>query len=231
MMQKGSIYIPVIILLFLLILSMQVIIENMKKTVPEEHPLYLPSARLLSIASLGFRDVIADILWMRTIGYFGEHYQGDKKYVWLYHMLDAVTTLDPKFQYPYHFGGLVLSIEGSDVKASNALLYKGMREHPDVWQFPFYIGFNYFFFERDYEKAARYFEIASRIKGSPRYLKSLAARLYAESGNPELALIILRETYKNTKDENMRREILKRIMEIEKTLREKHSRSVTPGVS
>ncbi len=220
-MQRGIVYITVYILLFLTIFSIQTIIDTKKGTLPEEQPLYLLSGKLLNIASLGFNDVIADILWMRTIGYFGEHYQGDKKYIWLYHMLDIVTTLDPGFQYPYHFGGLVLSIEGKDIGSSNALLRKGMANHPNVWQFPFYIGFNYFFFEKDYQKAARYFEIASRIPGSPRYLKSLAARLYAESGNPEIALTILKETYINTRDENMRREIMKRIMETEKELKKK----------
>ena len=51
----------------------------------------------------------------------------DRNYTWLAHLLDVVTTLDPLYQYPYEFGGVVLAAEMGDVNKSIALLKKGMK--------------------------------------------------------------------------------------------------------
>jgi len=181
------------------------------ESTPESFLLYLPPGKLLRPLTLGYREFAADLLWMKAIYFFGEHFDIDQNYHGLYEMLDLVTTLDPSFEYPYHFGSIVLSLEANQVEQSKELLIKGMEHLPRVWQFPFYMGFNLYFFENNFSEAAGYIDRASRLSGSPGFLRELAARLYAKGGNPSFGLTLLRELYQNTKDEKMRARISKKM--------------------
>jgi hypothetical protein len=199
-----------------MIFGLQVKIDKTRSsgTEPETFLLYLPSGRLLRPLTLGYREMAADLLWIKTIDYFGGHFAGDKSYTWLYHMLDLVTTLDPHFISPFHFGAVVLSMEANQEENSEKLLAKAMRLHPTVWQFPFYMGFNLYFYKKDYKEASRYIGMAAQLPGSPTYLGRFAANLYMTAGDESSGLIFLREIYRNTKDEKMKKEILRKMQEL-----------------
>lgn len=176
----------------------------------------IPSGDLLKPFTLGYDQLVADFFWIQAISYFGDHLKSDRRYPWLYHILDLVTTLDPDFIWPYYFGGIVLSLEANQVEQSNRILQKASKYHPTVWKFPLYLGFNYWYHNSDPLKAASYIEIAAKLPGSPRYLKTLPASLYSESGQKEAALRFLQEMEENTQDPHMKAAILKRIMDIRK---------------
>ena len=158
--------------------------------------MYIPSGKFLKPFTLGFNQLIADYFWIKTISYFGDHLMSDRKYPWLYHILDLVTTLDPHFIWPYYFGGTILSLEAEQVDQSNLILKKAMRYHPDVWEFPFYLGFNHWYHYNNPSKAASYIEIAAKLPDAPEYLKTFPARLYSEAGQQEAALRFLHEMEK-----------------------------------
>lgn len=173
----------------------------------EERLLYLPSGKHLEIVSLGFPSLAADLLWMKAIGYFGSHALTDLQYPWLAHILDLVTTLDPQFRYPYYFGGIVLSVAAEHAEESNRLLRKAMLRYPGDWRFPFYTGFNHFYYLGDSERAAAFISYAASLPGSPEYLPRLAASLLAESGSLDAAIRFLEVMAENTRDESVRRGI------------------------
>lgn len=172
-----------------------------------ERFMFLPKGEYLKSASLGYDQLVADIIWLRAIQVIGEKKISEEGYAWIYHALDVVTTLDPKFDYAYQVGGIVLSALGKKIDMSNALLEKGLRENPDIWQIPFYLGFNHFFYMDDYKKAADYMAIASRTPGRPFYIPQLAATLYVQKGNLEVALELLARAYQETSDERIKKEI------------------------
>lgn len=174
----------------------------------------LPKGEYLKPAVLGYEQLVADIIWLKTIQLIGEDTVTPDGYNWIYHALDVVTTLDPKFAYAYQLGGVTLSVLGKVPEKSNLLLIKGMRENPDVWQIPFYIGFNNFFYLNDYKTAAEYMAKASELPGNPAYLPKLASRLYVQAGDPDIALEFLTRFYKETKDENVRDALEQRIKEV-----------------
>jgi hypothetical protein len=126
------------------------------------------------------------------------------EYEWLYHALDVITTLDPQYDYAYQVGGIVLTQLADRVDLSNKILEKGLEEVPAVWQIPFYLGFNQFFYLHDYAQAAEYMTRASRLPGHPPYLPFLATRLYAEAGSPETALTFLTAMWRQTQDEQVK---------------------------
>jgi tetratricopeptide (TPR) repeat protein len=178
----------------------------------KEKLIYIPSGRFIRTAALGFDAVIADLLWMRAVVYFGGHFLTDKDYRWLYHILDATTTLDPKNILAYRFGGTLLALEEQDVEASIAILKKGIQNNPDEdWKLYFLLGFNYSCILNDYIKAAEYLERASRIPGHPEYLPRLAARMYAKAEKIDTAIEFLQEMYRQHDDENVKAAIAGRI--------------------
>ena len=69
----------------------------------KEKLIYIPKGPFIKTAALGFDAVLADLLWVRSVVYFGGHFLTDKDYHWLYEILDAATTLDPKNILAYRF--------------------------------------------------------------------------------------------------------------------------------
>ena len=179
-----------------------------------EKVMFLPKGEYLKPAVIGYEQLVGDIIWLRTIQVIGDKVVTPKGYDWVYHALDVVTTLDPKFAYAYQLGGVTLSVLGKRPDLSNMLLEKGSRENPDVWQIPFYIGFNNFFYLNDYEAAAEYMDKASKLPGHPEYLPKLAARLYVQAGNPNVALEFLARMHKDTDDEKVKLALEQRIKEV-----------------
>jgi hypothetical protein len=95
-----------------------------------QQPIYLPKAEYLRPMSLGFANVMADVLWFRTISYFGGHYRSDRVYPWLAHMCDLVTDLDPRAEHVYRFAGVILPWEAGETDQGIRLLEKGIRHFP-----------------------------------------------------------------------------------------------------
>lgn len=174
----------------------------------------LPKGELLKTISLGYSSVIADLLWLEVVQAIGEKQVTESGYQWIYHAVDVVTTLDPKFDYSYQIAGIALAALGKQYELSNQILLKGIKNKPDDWQIPFYLGFNYYFYLNDYQNAAVYMSRAALLPGHSAYLPGLAARLYVQANDPNLALDFLNNVYQDTKDENVQRQIETRIREV-----------------
>lgn len=179
---------------------------------------YLPSGSFLKGAVLSFDEVLADLLWIQTIGYFGEHFHTDKNFQWLNRLLDVTTTLDPYFEDPYEFGGIILASELNDVDGSTKLLKKGManvpKHHKRYWYLPFFTAFNYMYFKGNYQAAAHYLEIASSFPERPAYLPLLVARLYANTNDPGVAIPFLEKMMERAATPEMQEKLQQRIKEI-----------------
>jgi hypothetical protein len=93
-----------------------------------DEPVYLPRAEYLRPISLGWQNVLADILWFRTISYFGEHYRSDRTYAWLAQMCDLVTDLDPRAEHVIPLRRLHPAMGGRSSRRRHRLLEKGARQ-------------------------------------------------------------------------------------------------------
>ena len=209
-----SLVITIVIVSSLFVLQVRIDDER-QSWVQEEELMYLPSGKVLKIISLGFDEVVADILFIRMIDYFGKHSASDRTYVWLYHMADLVTDLDPKFRFPYIFAGLMLNLEANQFENARTILIKGMNEFPNDWYFPFALGINYFFHDGDFTRAADSLEDASKLPGSPKYLIGFANKLRREGATKEAALVFLKHLYESFGDKGIRKILKERIKEIE----------------
>ena len=164
---------------------------------PEQEPVYLPKAEYLRPMALGWRNALADVLWFRTISYFGAHYRSDHTYPWLASMCDLVTDLDPRAKHVYHFAGVILPWEANQVDAGIAMLKKGLREFPDDWMLHYHLGFHYYFFKNDIDTALASLRDAMALPDAHPSLARLAAVLAQHQYGPETTLAFLQELADN----------------------------------
>jgi hypothetical protein len=179
----------------------------------------LPRGEVLRPILLGYHHLGADVLWLRVVQVLGDRVVRDADYEWLYHALDVITTLDPKYEYAYEAGGTVLAELALRVDLSNRLLEKGVGPNPDSWRIPFRLGFNHFFHLGDHVTAAKYMAQTAKVPGDfpvgpPAYTARLASRLYVQGKNPEVALEFLEAMLQQTTDEAVREQLLRRMKRV-----------------
>jgi hypothetical protein len=174
----------------------------------------LPTGEFIRPMVLGYHHVAADLLWLNIVQVLGEREVRHADYEWLFHALDVVTTIDPHYTYAHDVGGVVLAELAGRVDWSNALLEKGRAANPEAWRLPFQLGFNAFFHQQDYVRAAGYMAIAARLPGRPAYVPELAARLYVEGHRPALALDFLDVMVRQTDDVHVLAQLERRKAEV-----------------
>lgn len=136
-----------------------------------EQPL-IPSVQALKFISLGDKPLMADILWLANIQIFGA---GNPygRYPAMGPMLNSITQLDPKFEYPYEFAQVVLPFEnGTD--SAITIGERQQKELPGNGLLTYYLASTYLLNKKDYQKAAFYFKKAADEPGSPTAARVLA---------------------------------------------------------
>lgn len=179
---------------------------------------FLPKGEYLKVAVLGYRQAVADLIWIKAVQHLGERKPSIQSYLWAYHAADVLTDLDPKFSFVYQSVGTVLGVWAERPKESIAILTKGMQHNPTVWELPFFTGYDYYYLLNQPREAARYFQIASELPGAPDYLGRLAVRMSVEAGDHSAALEFLQRLYAHTPDERIREGLQRRIMEVQAEL-------------
>jgi tetratricopeptide (TPR) repeat protein len=169
-----------------------------------EESLYLPNAKYLKPILLGFDGVAADLLWIRTVQYFGTHLETDRRFPQLAKALDLTTSLDLHFLEPYRLGGLYLLYFVRQPEAAVSLLEKGAAANPDRWELPHDLGRYYYLEARDYDQALRWWERAAKLPTRPEFLPRFVARLYAQTGHAEMAIELWSELYRTAQNDFVR---------------------------
>lgn len=174
----------------------------------DEPPLYLPETKIVKLITLGFDNLVSDILWFNTVSYFGKHLTTDRDYRWLKHMCTLVYDLDPNKQHVVEFCASMLSWAALDPKGSNVILDNAIKSHPNVWRYYYLRGFNYWFFLEDHTQARKDLETASKLPEAPALISSLASRLISHTEDPQTAIAFLTEMIKNAKDKSAQSALL-----------------------
>ncbi len=153
---------------------------------------YFPSGRFLGEISAGQRELVADLLWIRALQYYGSHRQTDRTYTWAKHLFRVITTLNPRFVEAYRFGALVLATDALDPASAFDLLKEGFHRNPNRWEIPFDLGFLYFLHHEDV-LAGTYFRRAAQLPGAPERAVRFAAFALGRGGREEKSRAMWRE--------------------------------------
>ncbi|MBF0540216.1 MAG: hypothetical protein HQK91_02040, partial [Nitrospirae bacterium] len=198
-----KIAIPFILSIILLIPIQQNVTKIMQSRPLEEKLGFLPSNNSLKPAVLNQKEAISEWIFLKTLTYFGMKIDKDRPelsktidYYNMFRFLDAATYLDPYNIDAYYFTEAVFTWELMRIKEANYILQRGIESRTWDFYIPFFIGFNNFYFLKDYKNGAKYMEIAARITGDPLFT-TLTSRLLYESNQTGVAIAFLEMMIKN----------------------------------
>ena len=200
-----------IILLFLYLLILVPFTSYLRHKPIVEKLGYTPQAEILRLISIDQKQSLAARLTLKVLVYFGSLVDANKNkivippdYFGMYKTMETAVKLDPYNMDSYYFTQAILVWDLKKVKEANGLLEYGMRYRDWDFYLPFFVGFNYAYFLKDYEKAATYYKRAGVLSGSELY-QSLAGRYMQESGQTDLAIGYLAAMEKGAKNDAIRK--------------------------
>lgn len=199
--------------------------ESSQPSANVEEP-YAPPPAAAPYVSLGYREMAADLLWIRLTGYFG----GDENTATgIASLVDAITALDPQFHRVYEYGATAMTLAKYGVDQTTylhaiAVLERGMQQFPDDYRLPMLAGQMY---TQDLvtkdpaqrrawdDKGTLLVEAAIRKPGAPAEAAEYAAVMRTKLGQHDRAARELREMLLITTDDAARKRLIDRLATLE----------------
>lgn len=190
---------------------------------------YAPSPASAPFLSLGYREALADLMFVRLRGYFGGAQTTPEAVA---SVCESIISLDPRFHRTYEYCGGAISfyaltsptIDRRVLLRAIAMLERGVREFPSDWRLPNLAGQIY---TQDLqsddpqqrrewdEKGMLLIESAIRKPGAPAELQDWAAMMRTKYGQQQRAIRDLREVLLVTSDTRARRLLIDRLAKLE----------------
>lgn len=204
--------------------------EGWRSTRRYEDVYYLPSARWLPVLSLGHREALADLLWIRALVYFGDELTNRGAQRHLFEYADAIVELDPRFPAVYRWMGMAafygaLGTRPEDGWRAIELMERGASLFPGDGDLAWDLGAALAFempvvlrdraeIDRARERAAPHLMAAVRLGSAPEWAALSNASMLVDLGRTEQAARHLEEMYAAVRDPTVRDEIAARIEEL-----------------
>ncbi len=186
-----------------------------EQTKSENELLYLPLRSFhLRLICPSDPDFLSGLIWLRTTYYYGAHAVTDDEYEYLFELLDMVTDLSPKWEFPYVFGAIILPMDTEEFDGAVYLIDKGLKHRPEHWNLWFFKGYIYWKFKNDPETASKLFFRASQLPGAPKFLTPLSSTIALEAGNKQMAIQYLKTALKTLNDAAQIKVLLNKLEEI-----------------
>jgi tetratricopeptide (TPR) repeat protein len=180
---------PILLAVTLLLIG-AVVAENALQQVAREDPLgrrllYLPSAEMLRLTSLGNRGLVADLIYLWSIQYYSQ-YRPHERFLYLETVYNLITDLDPLYHDAYRVGALIMQLPTTDEavhkEAVIRLFDKALRNIPGNYEIAEAAGWDLFIRYRDRAEGIRFFEAATAIPGAPHRLHRFLTRWREDQG-------------------------------------------------
>ncbi|MCK5311700.1 MAG: hypothetical protein KAJ62_06300, partial [Desulfobacteraceae bacterium] len=174
----------------------------------EEDYRIIPNSKISKLISLDHEGFLADILFIQVNLHSGSlmwkplSIKFDSK--WAYATMDVVTDLDPKFYKAYLLSSMGLIHKSEDVRLSEPILKKGMKNFPESWELPFWAGYGYYNHVKDYKKATEYMLMAYNKPGAPKRFLGMMASATQKSGNFDKAAIAMMAMMESTDNKKLK---------------------------
>lgn len=217
---------PLIALVFGLVIYSTIVpsVWDSREQVRSETPAgYVIPSKFSRILSVGHEGLLSDFLFLKTATFIGgrgiaSQLMTEADWDFVKQSLDVVTDLDPYFLDPYVLAEGLLAWDAQRPEMANELLMKGVQYRDWDWHLPFYVGFNNFYFLKNYEQASGFIMQAAELSGSPGYLKTLGARLAYYGGKSKTAVLFLEEMLAETHDPRLKKRLLKRLVALQRAV-------------
>ncbi|HWR59824.1 MAG TPA: hypothetical protein VN328_13135, partial [Thermodesulfovibrionales bacterium] len=187
----------------------------------EEKLGYLPQKETMKIFALDHKALLSEWIFFKAIVYYGGRVdtenpavQRNIEYANIYRFLDSATYLDPYNIDAYYFAQAVFAWQLGKVREVNRLLQRGVEYRTWDFHLPFFLGFNNFYFLKDYKAASQYMKQVALLTDN-NLATTLAARFFYESGETEAAITFLKFMIEKTWKENLRKLLETRLRALE----------------
>jgi tetratricopeptide (TPR) repeat protein len=147
----------------------------------------MPDAKITKRISLGFTNLAADLLWIRTIRYMFIHNKSDKNYPEIPRFFTIINELDPNFEDMYRIGGEASRELTKDYNFSIELLEKGRKKFPENWKISYELGRAYAE-KKDWVNATQSFEKTMKLPDAPEWISVHVAEGYYQQGEYQKSL-------------------------------------------
>ncbi|HEY0992720.1 MAG TPA: hypothetical protein VGD80_36955, partial [Kofleriaceae bacterium] len=187
---------------------------------------YAPAPGTAPLVALGYRELFADLLFLRLKGYFGGRENTANGIAGL---VEAIVALDPQYHRIYEWGARAITLAGRGVdndayRRAIALLEAGAQEFPDDWKLPYLEGEIYTQDLQTKDPAERrawdergtlLTESAIRKPNAPAEAATWAATMRTRLGQHQRAVDGLREMLLVTDDDAARARLLTKLADLE----------------
>lgn len=206
---------PVALILLAAAISRSVAVGGSRAGRAGDAPSLLGAVSRRPALSLGFRNFLGDVAWLKAVQASGSRKMTRDDYGRLSDILSTVLRFDPRFAVPYLLGGIVLGDSPDHADEALDLLLRGERQFPLDWRFPFYAGYIHYFSLGNPEEGGMALTRAARVPGSPGYFPLLASRMLSEGHRPATALAFLQEMVRRETDPRRKASLEERIRRVE----------------
>lgn len=192
--------------------------------------LYVPEATYLRPMSLGYREALADLLWVRALVFTGVSL-GETDVDAVQRYADAISGLAPRFPRTYQWGGVTAvygggaTVERKEVDVSIAIYRSGLEQFPEdhtllyglgmmlMHQVSSTPGYSEAEQEAAREEGIRLIRQAAAFGADP-LVRQYAATLVSEHAESALARQFLESELAQSEDEDYRRMLRKKLHDI-----------------
>ena len=175
-----------------------------RQKLPGSSIIYIPTGKYLKFATMGFSNLLADIVYIWAIQYFTRTEIRDR-FENLDHIFSIISELDPRYLDPYEIGSLIALHEAKDFDLAFKILDRGLENNPDQWLFPYEAGHIAQRFMKDYELAREYYGKAMEIETAPAQTRRLFANALYETMDFQKAWETWLEIFQTATDERTKK--------------------------
>lgn len=226
-------YLPALLLVVLvgLCASVHGRVDERRAQIPAaEDLMVLPPPGYLRPMSVGYREALADLVWIRALIFAGENL-GSSQGALVERYVEGITTLAPRFVRPYVWGGITSIYGGSAavdramVERSIAIYSRGLDQFPDNHELLYargmlrthQVGSTPGYSEQ--ERAESFARGVADIRraaahGADPLVRRYAATLVADGATDRLAITFLESQLAQTDDEDHRRLLRRKLGEL-----------------
>lgn len=206
-----------------------------RKILAEDERYYLPSAKWVRFFCLGANEAAADLVWIKTLIYFGGQTlkgwkNGETEDLFTAKYMLTAAELDPHFYSVYKRGAALTMLQHGKVtreslKTSIKLIERGLEHFPDDGDLMFDLGFFHYYEMRPFlpkdpdhpkrkfhrERGVRLIRQAALLGGGPPMAPLLASTLLKREGMDELVVEHLKSQLAVETDETVRFHLIEQL--------------------
>jgi len=172
---------------------------------------YVPQLEILKFTTVDQKQLISAALVWKVLVYFGGLFDRAMNRIYtppdfanMQSSIEAAVKLDPYNMDAYYFAQAVMVWDMKEVRAATELLEYGIKYRDWDWYLPYFAGFNYGYFLKNYDKAAEYFKRVGELTGNELSI-NLAGRYMYEAGQTDMAITYLTAMERGAQNETIRK--------------------------